>query len=109
MPACDLVVAHGGHGTLMRALARGCPVVVCPAGGDMAENAARVDWAGLGVRLPRRFVHAARSCGWRWGGRSGGRRCEPAAGVARWMASHDGARAGRRGDRGLGGSRPGAP
>jgi UDP:flavonoid glycosyltransferase YjiC (YdhE family) len=55
MPACDLVVAHGGHGTLVRALSCGCPVVLSPAGGDMAENAARVDWAGLGVRLPRRF------------------------------------------------------
>jgi UDP:flavonoid glycosyltransferase YjiC (YdhE family) len=55
MPACDLVVAHGGHGTLVRALSCGCPVVLSPAGGDMAENAARVDWAGLGVRLPPRF------------------------------------------------------
>jgi UDP:flavonoid glycosyltransferase YjiC (YdhE family) len=55
MPLCDLVVCTGGHGTLVRALASGCPVVVCPAGGDMAENAARVDWAGLGVRLPWRF------------------------------------------------------
>jgi UDP:flavonoid glycosyltransferase YjiC (YdhE family) len=55
MPLCDLVVAHGGHGTLMRALACGRPVVLSPAGGDMAENAARVDWAGLGVRLPRRL------------------------------------------------------
>jgi UDP:flavonoid glycosyltransferase YjiC (YdhE family) len=55
MPHCDLVVCHGGHGTLMRAFASGCPAVVCPAAGDMPENAARVDWAGLGVRLPRRF------------------------------------------------------
>jgi UDP:flavonoid glycosyltransferase YjiC (YdhE family) len=55
MPRCDLVVTHGGHGTLARALASGCPVVVCPAGGDMAESAARVDWAGLGVRLAPRF------------------------------------------------------
>ena len=55
MPSCDLVVAHGGHGTLVRALSCGCPVVLSPAGGDMGENAARVDWAGLGVRLPRRF------------------------------------------------------
>ena len=30
MPACDLVVTHGGHGTLMRALACGCPVVLSP-------------------------------------------------------------------------------
>ena len=56
MPACDVVVCHGGHGTLMRALTNGCPVVVCPAAGDMAENASRVDWAGVGVRLPWRFA-----------------------------------------------------
>ncbi len=56
MPACDVVVSHGGHGTLMRALASGSIPVVCPATGDMMENAARIDWAGLGVRLPRRFV-----------------------------------------------------
>jgi UDP:flavonoid glycosyltransferase YjiC (YdhE family) len=55
MPHCDLVITHGGHGTLARALASGCPVLVCPAGGDMAENAARVDWAGVGVRLAPRF------------------------------------------------------
>jgi UDP:flavonoid glycosyltransferase YjiC (YdhE family) len=56
MPACDVVVCHGGHGTVVRALASGARVVCCPAAGDMNENAARVDWAGLGTRLPRRFV-----------------------------------------------------
>jgi UDP:flavonoid glycosyltransferase YjiC (YdhE family) len=56
MPACDLVVCHGGHGTVARALASGCAVLVVPAAGDMNENAARVDWAGVGVRLPRRMV-----------------------------------------------------
>jgi UDP:flavonoid glycosyltransferase YjiC (YdhE family) len=56
MPACDLVILHGGHGTLARALASGLPVLVCPAGGDMPENAARADWAGVGVRLPRRLL-----------------------------------------------------
>jgi UDP:flavonoid glycosyltransferase YjiC (YdhE family) len=56
MPACDVVVCHGGHGTVARALASGCAVVVVPAAGDMNENAARVDWAGVGVRLPRRMV-----------------------------------------------------
>ncbi len=58
MPACDVVVCHGGHGTMARALASGCAVVVVPAAGDMNENAARVDWAGVGVRLPRRMVSA---------------------------------------------------
>jgi UDP:flavonoid glycosyltransferase YjiC (YdhE family) len=56
MPRCDVVVCHAGHGTLVRALASGCAVVACPAVGDMNENAARLDWAGAGVRLPRRFV-----------------------------------------------------
>ena len=56
MPACDVVVCHGGHGTVARALASGCAVVIVPAAGDMNENAARIDWAGVGVRLPRRIV-----------------------------------------------------
>jgi UDP:flavonoid glycosyltransferase YjiC (YdhE family) len=56
MPLCDVVVCHAGHGTIARALASGCAVVACPTAGDMNENAARVDWAGVGVRLPRRFV-----------------------------------------------------
>jgi UDP:flavonoid glycosyltransferase YjiC (YdhE family) len=56
MPHCDVVVCHAGHGTLVRALASGCAVVACPHTGDMNENAARLDWAGAGVRLPRRFV-----------------------------------------------------
>jgi UDP:flavonoid glycosyltransferase YjiC (YdhE family) len=55
MPKCDVVVCHAGHGTLVRALACGCAVVACPAIGDMNENAARLDWAGAGVRVPRRF------------------------------------------------------
>lgn len=56
MPRADVVVCHGGHGTLVRALASGCAVVVAPAAGDMNENAARADWAGAGVRIPRRLV-----------------------------------------------------
>jgi UDP:flavonoid glycosyltransferase YjiC (YdhE family) len=40
----------------VRALACGTPVVAAPAAGDMSENAARLDWAGAGVRIPRRFV-----------------------------------------------------
>jgi len=90
MPACDAVVCHGGHGTLARALTSGCPVVVCPAGGHMADHAARVDWAGVGVRLPRRFATPRRVRA------AVGRvlREEPlrarAAEVARWAAEHEG-------------------
>jgi UDP:flavonoid glycosyltransferase YjiC (YdhE family) len=90
MPACDLVVAHGGHGTLMRALACGCPVVLSPAGGDMAENAARVDRAGLGVRLPRRLCTPT---GVRLAVRRALRRPDIAPRVRRvaaWIAAHDG-------------------
>jgi UDP:flavonoid glycosyltransferase YjiC (YdhE family) len=56
MPRCAAVVCHAGHGTVVRALASGAPVVACPAAGDMAENAARVAWARAGVSLPRRLV-----------------------------------------------------
>jgi UDP:flavonoid glycosyltransferase YjiC (YdhE family) len=56
MPASQLVITHAGHGTLVRALASGCPVVAVPHSGDMAENAARADWAAVGVRLPWRLL-----------------------------------------------------
>jgi UDP:flavonoid glycosyltransferase YjiC (YdhE family) len=58
MPHADVVVCHAGHGTLVRALGCGAAVVCCPAAGDMNENAARADWAGVGVRVPRRLVSA---------------------------------------------------
>jgi UDP:flavonoid glycosyltransferase YjiC (YdhE family) len=51
-----LVVCHGGHGTIARALERGAPVLAVPHSGDMAENGARLDWAGTGVRLPWRLL-----------------------------------------------------
>jgi UDP:flavonoid glycosyltransferase YjiC (YdhE family) len=56
MPLCDAVILHAGHGTLVRALSCGVPVLACPAAGDMGENAARVAWAGVGVSLPRRLT-----------------------------------------------------
>ena len=91
MPSCELVVCHGGHGTVARALAGGCAVVVVPAAGDMNENAARVDWAGVGVRLPGRLLGArglALAVGRalaRPGLRAGAR------GLQAWAARHDGA------------------
>lgn len=56
MPAADVIVCHAGHGTLLRALAYGKPVIAIPAGGDMFENAARLAWSGAGIRLPRRLA-----------------------------------------------------
>lgn len=57
MPGCALVICHAGHGTLVRALSAASPVLAVPHVGDMAENAARVDWAGAGVRLPWPLLH----------------------------------------------------
>jgi UDP:flavonoid glycosyltransferase YjiC (YdhE family) len=56
MPHCAAVVCHAGHGTIALALRGGCVPVCVPAAGDMNETSARVDWAGVGVRLPRRLA-----------------------------------------------------
>jgi MGT family glycosyltransferase len=56
MSLADVVVCHGGHGTVCRALGEGVPVVCCPAVGDMAENGVRVAWAGAGLTVPWRLT-----------------------------------------------------
>jgi MGT family glycosyltransferase len=48
-----LVITHGGHGTVLRALAAGVPLVVLPMGRDQADNAARVAARGAGIALSR--------------------------------------------------------
>jgi MGT family glycosyltransferase len=48
-----LVVTHGGHGTVMKALAAGVPMVVMPHGRDQADVAARVIARGAGVVLKK--------------------------------------------------------
>jgi MGT family glycosyltransferase len=45
------VVTHAGHGTVIKALAAGVPVVALPLGRDQLDNAARVAHHGAGVRL----------------------------------------------------------
>ena len=93
MPNAAAVICHAGHGTMVRALACGCPVVAVPHSGDMAENAARLDWAGAGVRLPWRLLSPVTL-------RLAVRRVlenpgfgERARELATWAAGHDGARA----------------
>jgi len=44
-------VTHAGHGTVIRALAAGVPLVCMPMGRDQNENAARVAYRGAGVRV----------------------------------------------------------
>jgi UDP:flavonoid glycosyltransferase YjiC (YdhE family) len=91
MPHCDVVVCHGGHGTVARALDCGCVVVVVPAAGDMNESAARIDWAGLGVRVPRRLCgpRAVRLAVER--ALSDGRLRTRVEAIAAWSRSHDAA------------------
>jgi MGT family glycosyltransferase len=47
----NVVVTHGGHGTVVRSLAAGVPLVVMPQGRDQADNAARVIARGAGVKI----------------------------------------------------------
>ena len=55
MPLASLVICHGGHGTVARALGEGVPVLTSPVAGDMNETAARIAWAGVGLSVPWRF------------------------------------------------------
>ena len=55
MPEASLVISHGGHGTVCRALAAGTPVLICPFTGDMSETAMRVAWAKVGLSVPWRL------------------------------------------------------
>jgi UDP:flavonoid glycosyltransferase YjiC (YdhE family) len=47
MPYCDLVVCHGGFGTVLTALDAGLPLVIIPVAADQPDNARRC--ADLGV------------------------------------------------------------
>lgn len=57
----DLVITHCGHGTTMKALAAGVPMVCLPMGRDQNDTAARVAYHGAGVRLsPKASAEAIR-------------------------------------------------
>jgi len=91
MPAASLVISHGGHGTVARALGAGTPVLICPIVGDMSETAMRVAWAKAGLSLPWRLC---RPSPLRWAARrilgdpSFSRR---AGEIGAWGREHDGA------------------
>ncbi len=94
MPQAALVVCHGGHGTVARALGAGAPVLCCPAVGDMAENSARVAWAGAGLMLPWRLTGSGPL---RWAVRRilGDHRFKgQSAQIADWAKAHHGAEQG---------------
>lgn len=52
MRQASLVVTHGGHGTVMRALLHHRPMLIIPHGRDQNENAIRVTERGAGLMLP---------------------------------------------------------
>lgn len=94
MPAASLVILHGGHGTVARALAAGAPVLICPIIGDMSETAMRVAWAGCGLSLPWRLCRPAPL---RWATQRLLREsafAERAAELSAWAAENDGAERG---------------
>jgi UDP:flavonoid glycosyltransferase YjiC (YdhE family) len=94
MPAASLVVSHGGHGTVARALAAGTPLLISPFVGDMSETAMRVVWAGAGLSLPWRLCRPGPV---RWAARCilADRRFAGRAGeLAIWARGHDGAERG---------------
>ncbi|PQZ88130.1 glycosyl transferase [Arthrobacter sp. MYb227] len=54
MAHTDLVITHGGHGTVIKALAEGTPLLILPHGRDQAENASRVTRRGAGIAISRK-------------------------------------------------------
>jgi len=52
MAQAALVVTHGGHGTVARALRHSRPMLVLPHGRDQGDNAVRVTERGAGLSLP---------------------------------------------------------
>jgi MGT family glycosyltransferase len=91
MPIASLVISHGGHGTVARALAAGTPVLVCPIIGDMSETAMRVAWAGCGLSLPWRLCRPAPL---RWAARhmlADASFAARSGKLAAWAAANDGA------------------
>ena len=59
LPSCSAAITHGGHGTVIKALAAGVPQVIVPLGRDQPGNAARVVHAGAGVRVRKNTGTAA--------------------------------------------------
>jgi MGT family glycosyltransferase len=62
MRQAALVITHGGHGTVMRALASRAPMLIIPHGRDQNDNAIRVCARGAGLTLlPDATVDAIRT------------------------------------------------
>jgi UDP:flavonoid glycosyltransferase YjiC (YdhE family) len=53
LPRAALVVTHGGHGTVIRALAHGVPILCLPSGRDQSDNAVRIEVIGAGIAISK--------------------------------------------------------
>lgn len=53
LPHTQVVVSHGGHGTVLKALSYGVPILCAPFGRDQPDNAARIVANGAGLRCSR--------------------------------------------------------
>jgi UDP:flavonoid glycosyltransferase YjiC (YdhE family) len=51
LPGCDLVISHGGSGSVIGALAHGLPTVLLPMGADQPQNAEQCARLGVGREL----------------------------------------------------------
>jgi UDP:flavonoid glycosyltransferase YjiC (YdhE family) len=54
LPEAAAVVTHAGHGTALKSLAAGVPLVCMPMGRDQKDNTVRVLRLGAGVRVSRK-------------------------------------------------------
>jgi UDP:flavonoid glycosyltransferase YjiC (YdhE family) len=62
IPDASVVITHCGHGTTLKAISHGVPLLCLPMGRDQVDNAARVVWHGAGIRLkPSASVSAIRN------------------------------------------------
>ena len=103
MPRCAAVICHAGHGTVVRALACGVPVVAAPRRATWPRTPPGVAWAGCGISLPRRLVtpRGEQAGGAQAAGRAGLRR-ERGAELRTWTRAPRRRRDGGRGARGAG-------
>ena len=53
VPGSAAMICHGGHGTAIRPLIHGVPVLCLPMGRDQPENARRITERGAGLTLPK--------------------------------------------------------